>query len=352
MRKHDIRIGILGATGTVGQRMIALLERHSWFTVTALGASPRSAGKKYRDAVHWTLDSPMPESVAGMVVHECAPGLECDIVLSGMDNAVAGPIEEAFAAAGYPVISNAKNHRMEADVPLVIAEVNADHLELIHRQRKNRGWEQGFLVTNPNCSTIGLVSALKPLHDAFGLEKVAVTTLQALSGSGYPGVPSIDILDNVLPYIGGEEGKMETETLKLLGSLGDTGVTDASVAVSAQCNRVHVRDGHLECVSVALGKDVSEAAIREAWESYEGGISGFDLPSAPHPFIIYTEEEDRPQPRRDRDAGKGMAVTIGRLRKCPVLGWKFVVLSHNTVRGAAGAAIENAELLVARGFVV
>lgn len=352
MHKHDIRVGILGATGTVGQRMIALLEGHPWFTVTALGASARSAGKKYKDAVHWMIDTPMPESVADMVVHECVPGLECDIVLSGMDNAVAGPIEEAFAAAGYPVISNAKNHRMEADVPLMIAEVNADHLDLIRRQQKNRGWEKGFIVTNPNCSTIGLVAALKPLHDTFGLEKVAVTTMQALSGSGYPGVPSIDILDNVLPFIGGEEEKMETETLKLLGSMGDAGVTDASVILSAQCNRVHVRDGHLECVSVALGKEASEAAIREAWASYEGGIVGLGLPSAPQPFIVYTEEEDRPQPRRDRDAGKGMAVTIGRLRKCPVLGWKFVVLSHNTVRGAAGAAIENAELLVARNFVV
>jgi len=344
-------VGILGATGTVGQRMITLLSGHPWFRITALAASERSAGRPYGEAVTWALDEDIPEAVRGMSVSACEPGLDCDLVLSGLDAAVAGPIEQAFAAAGYGVISNAKNHRMEDDVPLVIPEVNADHIGLIDVQRRNRGWEKGFIVTNPNCSTIGLVMALKPLADAFGVEKVLVTTMQALSGAGYPGVPSIDILDNVIPFIGGEEGKIETESLKLLGSLSGERIESAEAVVSAQCNRVQVRDGHLECVSVTLGKDVSREEIITAWRSFRPPVMDDGLPSAPDPVIIYREEDNRPQPRRDRDAGNGMAATVGRLRPCPILGWKFVVLSHNTVRGAAGAAIENAELLVRRGYL-
>jgi aspartate-semialdehyde dehydrogenase len=351
MEKKLWRVGVLGATGTVGQRMLTLLDNHPWFTVTALAASENSAGKRYADAASWQLDQPMPAWAADMVVGECKPGLDCDFVLSGLDSAVAGEIEAAFAEAGYPVISNAKNHRMEPDVPLVIPEVNADHLDAIARQKANRGWRKGFIVTNPNCSTVGLVCALKPLQDAFGVTKVLVTTMQAISGAGYPGVPSLDILDNVVPFIKGEEEKMQLETLKLLGEYDGERFTDADVAVSAHCNRVHVRDGHLECVSVELGTQASAEDVLAAWRSYVPSVAELGLPSLPKPFIVIRDEENRPQPRRDRDAGRGMAVSVGRLRKCPILQWKFVVLSHNTVRGAAGAAVADAELLAARGLL-
>lgn len=349
--EKNYRVGILGATGTVGQRMLSLLDDHPWFTVTALAASEQSAGKRYADAASWQLDQPMPAWASDMIVAECKPGLDCDFVLSGLDNAVAGEIEEAFAAAGYPVISNAKNHRMEPDVPLVIPEVNAGHLDAVARQKANRGWRKGFIVTNPNCSTVGLVCALKPLQEAFGVTKVVVTTMQAISGAGYPGVPSLDILDNVVPFIKGEEEKMQAETLKLLGRYDGERFTDADIAVSAHCNRVHVRDGHLECVSVELGTQASAEDVLAAWRTYIPSIAELRLPSAPTPFVIVRDEENRPQPRRDREAGRGMAVSVGRLRKCPILHWKFVVLSHNTVRGAAGAAVVDAELLAAQGLL-
>ncbi len=345
------KVGILGATGTVGQRMISLLDNHPWFTVTALAASENSAGKTYAEACAWQLDTPMPSWAAKMTVVKCEPGLACDLVLSGLDNAVAGEIEDAFASAGYAVVSNAKNHRMEDDVPLVIPEVNPEHLAVINRQRKNRGWAKGFIVTNPNCSTVGLVCALKPLADAFGLRKVAVTTMQAISGAGYPGVPSLDILDNVIPYIGGEEEKIQTETQKLLGIFDGERFAPSSTVVSAQCNRVQVRDGHLECVSVELEKPATRERIISVWRSFVPTAAALHLPSLPVPFISYHEEDNRPQPRRDREAGRGMTIGIGRLRECPVLGWKFVVLSHNTIRGAAGAAIADAELLAAKGVL-
>lgn len=351
MEHPRYRIGVLGATGMVGQRMLSILDGHPWFAVTALGASEQSAGKRYADAAAWQLDRPMPSWARDMVVQECRPGLECDLVLSGLDNAVAGEIEEAFAAAGYPVISNAKNHRMEADVPLVIPEVNPGHLAAVAAQRAGRGWKKGCIVTNPNCSTVGLVCALKPLQDAFGVRKALVTTMQAISGAGYPGVASLDILDNVIPFIKGEEEKMQSETLKLLGAFDGKAFVDADVAVSAHCNRVHVRDGHLECVSVELGREVGPEEVIAAWRSFKPEVAGLGLPSVPDPFIVYKDEENRPQPRRDREEGKGMTVSVGRLRKCPILQYKFVVLSHNTVRGAAGAAVADAELLVAKGLV-
>ncbi len=351
MEKRICKIGVLGATGTVGQRMITLLDNHPWFTVTALAASENSAGKTYAEACAWQLDTPMPAWAAKMTVAKCEPGLDCDLVLSGLDNAVAGDIESAFATAGYAVVSNAKNHRMEADVPLVIPEVNPDHLAVIDKQRKNRGWSKGFIVTNPNCSTVGLVCALKPLVAAFGVSKVAVTTMQAISGAGYPGVPSLDILDNVIPYIGGEEEKMQTETQKLLGSFDGSAFAPSPTVVSAQCNRVHVRDGHLECVSVELSQAATAEQIVSAWRSFVPEVASLNLPSLPVPFINYHEAANRPQPRRDREAGRGMTISVGRLRECPILGWKFVVLSHNTVRGAAGAAVADAELLVAKGML-
>lgn len=355
MEKRNYRVGILGATGMVGQRMLQLLDGHPWFRVTALAASEQSAGKPYKEAAAWQLDVPMPAWAADMVVQRAAPsdvaGQGVDLVLSGLDNAVAGEIETAFAAADIPVISNAKNHRMEPDVPLVIPEVNPGHLAAIGGQRRNRGWRKGFIITNPNCSTVGLVCALKPLQDAFGVRKAMVTTMQALSGAGYPGVASLDILDNVIPFIKGEEEKMQTETLKLLGDFDGERFADAGIAVSAHCNRVQVRDGHLECVSVELEDQAAPEELIEAWRTYAPEIAPLGLPSAPTPFIVYRDEENRPQPRRDREAGRGMAVSVGRLRKCPILQYKFVVLSHNTIRGAAGAAIADAELLAAKGML-
>jgi len=349
--KKKYRVGVLGATGMVGQRMLSLLDRHPWFEVTAVAASDASAGKPYAEAAHWNLDAAMPAWLPGMVVRKSAPPLDCDFVLSGLDASVAGEIEEAFAAAGYPVISNARNHRMEEDVPLLIPEVNASHLGAVAVQRARRGWKKGCIVTNPNCSTVGLVVALKPLADAFGVKKVMVTTMQALSGAGYPGVPSLDILDNVIPYIGGEEEKIQTETLKLLGGFDGQKFVPAGIGVSASCNRVHVRDGHLECVSVELDRSASPEEVIKAWRDFVPDIAKHGLPSVPQPLVVYKDEKDRPQPRRDREAGAGMAVTVGRLRPCPVLHYKFVVLSHNTVRGAAGAAIVDAELMAAEGLI-
>jgi aspartate-semialdehyde dehydrogenase len=351
--KHDknFNVGVLGATGTVGQRILNMLDRHPWFKVVALMASSESAGKPYREAANWQLDQPMPEWAADMIVKPCLPETGIDLVLSALDRAAAGDIELEFAAAGMAVISNAMNHRMRNDVPLVIPEVNPDHLEAIRIQRERRGWDHGCIVTNPNCSTVGLVSALKPLHDAFGVEKVLVTTMQAISGAGYPGVPSLDILDNVIPLIKGEEEKIESETLKLLGAWSDGGFRNAETAVSAHCNRVHVRDGHLECVSVKLRKPATPAELIGCWRSFMPEIAKLALPSVPDRFIEYRDEADRPQPRRDRQAGNGMTLSIGRLRACPILDWKFVVLSHNTIRGAAGAAVANAELLVAKGWL-
>lgn len=346
MIKNDkIPVGILGATGSVGQKFIELLQDHPWFKITALGASERSVGKLYKHAANWFQQTPIPSRIANMVVSECKPGLSCRIVFSGLDAAVAGPIEEAFAEAGYIVISNAKNHRMANNVPLLVPDVNPEHLSLIEDQKT-----KGKIVTNPNCSTTGLVMALKPLQDAFGIEKVSVVTMQALSGAGYPGVSSLDIIDNMIPYIGGEEEKMQIETLKILGEIKDNKVDFADLTLSAQCNRVPVMNGHMESVSIKLKSPAKKDEMIKAWKEYTSEPQALELPFAPQPPIYYFDDPRFPQPRLHRDLGKGMAISIGRLRDCSILDYKFTVLSHNTVRGAAGGAILNAELLVKKGY--
>ncbi len=344
------RAAVIGATGVAGQQFLVALSNHPWFEVTEVYASEKSAGKSYAEAVagRWKLATPLPESVRELRVRECRPdGLGSRVAFSGLDSTVAGPAEEAFARAGCAVVSNSRNHRMDADVPLLVPEVNPEHLDAINRQQYGRS---GFIVTDPNCSTIGMVMALAPLHKKWGVEKVSVVTMQAVSGAGYPGVPSLDILDNALPYIAGEEEKMETEAQKILGNWKEGAFKDAEVLVSASCNRVAVTDGHLESVSFALRKKASAEEIKEAWRGFKP-LKALKLPSAPEQPIVYREEPDRPQPRLDRMEGDGMSVVVGRLRPCQLLGWKMSVLSHNTIRGAAGAAILNAELLKAKGYI-
>ncbi len=349
--KNKYPIGILGATGMVGQRYIQLLEDHPWFEVAWLAASDRSSGKTYGEAAKWRLDTPLQERIAKMTVSAAEPEGAPRVVFASVDAAIAREVEPKFAAAGCAVISNSSAFRMAANVPLVLPEVNADHLRLIEEQpwRKESG---GYIVTNSNCSTMGLVLALKPIEERFGIEQIFVTTMQAVSGAGYPGVASMDILDNVVPFIASEEEKMETETLKLLGKLEGHGVTSLAAKMTAHCNRVPVVDGHTECVSIKLGKKLGRPAAREeilaAWAEFKP-LAGLGLPSAPEQPIKWAEQNDRPQPRLDRNRGKGMTVTVGRLRPCNVLDWKFVLLSHNTVRGAAGATILNAEMLASLG---
>jgi len=349
-----IPVGVLGATGTVGQRFVQLLARHPWFELTALAASDHSAGRPYSEACHWLLSTPMPDSVSDLVVQPIETGMDCKLLFSALPSHVAGPVEERFARAGYAVCSNAAPHRMAADVPLLIPEVNAGHTALLDAQRRQRGW-QGLLATSANCSTTQMALALKPLQDAFGLRKVSVVSMQAISGAGYPGVPSLDILGNLVPYIGGEEEKLERESRKLLGSLhaepGQPAIVDEPFIVSAQCNRVPVRDGHTECVSVEFEKRPTPEDVIAALEGFHGPPEVTDLPSSPSQPIVVRQEADRPQPVRDCDTGRGMSIVVGRVRPCPVLGHKFVVLGHNTVRGAAGGAIHNAELLVAQGWI-
>ena len=352
-RRSDkkFRAGVLGATGIVGQRLVKLLADHPWFELTEVAASERSSGKSYAEAVRWHLDAPIPDTARDLVVKGLDPSLDCDFVFSALDSSVAGPAEEHFARAGYPVVSNSKNHRMDPDVPLLIPEVNAAHLDAIPLQQKNHGYDTGFIVTNPNCSTAGLVLVLKPLADAFGLEKIFVVTLQAISGAGYPGVASLDIQGNVIPFINGEEEKMEAEPQKLLGKWDGSRFVDAGLGLSAHCNRVPVLDGHLECVSVGLKKIASLDEVREALRNFEVDAVLASLPTAVRNPIVVLEEENRPQPRRDVHAGNGMAAVVGRVRECPLLDVKLTLLSHNLVRGAAGAALLNAELLAARGFL-
>lgn len=344
------RVGILGATGAVGQRFVQLLAEHPWFELTALSASERSSGKVYKEACRWVLDKAMPKKVKEMLVQDVYSHLPCDLLFSALDASVAGSIEDRFAQAGYAVFSNAKNHRMDVDVPLLIPEVNAAHAEIINLQKQRRN-RQGFIVTNPNCTTTGLVMVLKPLDDFFGISKVLVTTMQALSGAGYPGVASLDIIDNVIPYIGGEEEKVESEPRKILGKLSPSGFLPAEIKISAHCNRVAVRDGHTECVSVELKKKVTIEEVRRAFLEFKPDIAQFNLPSAPELSIELRDEEDTPQPRKDRERGGGMTVSVGRLRPDAVLDYKFLVLVHNTIRGAAGGSILNAELLAAKGIL-
>ncbi len=349
--KQKYRVGILGATGTVGQRFVQLLAGHPQFEVTALAASDRSQGKTYREACVWRLAGEMPESVRAIVVAEPRPPLACDLIFSSLPGDMARETEEAFARAGYPVISNSSAFRMDEDVPLLIPEINSAHLALIETQRRLRGYPSGFIATNPNCSTIMIALALAPLHARFGVEACLVTTMQAVSGAGYPGVPSLDVADNVMPYIAGEEEKIESETLKILGKLSDASITSAAMHVSAQCHRVNVSDGHLAALRVKLTRQVEPGELAAALASFIALPQELKLYSAPARPIIVRDEPDRPQPRLDRDAGQGMSITVGRIRRDAVLDYRFVALSHNTIRGAAGAAILNAELLAAQGYL-
>ena len=350
---RPIRVGILGATGAVGQRFIQLLDANPWFEITDLAASERSVGKSYRTACTWRLSAECPESVRDMVIRPCEPGLDCDLVFSALPSSAARKIEEAMAQAGYGVLSNAAAHRMDRDIPLLIPEVNSDHLQLIPTQQARRGWDKGFIVTDPNCSTVGLTLALKPLHDVFGVRRVIVTTMQALSGAGYPGVPSLDILDNIVPYIRNEEDKLVDEPRKLLGTFSSESgtISPADITISPSCNRVATRDGHMQAISVEFEHKPSQEEVVEAFAAFASIPFELGCPSAVNPTIVVRHEPDRPQPVLDRDVGGGMAVTVGRIRPCQVFDYKFVVLSHNTVRGAAGGSILNAEIMAAKGIL-
>jgi aspartate-semialdehyde dehydrogenase len=347
--QNKLSVGILGATGMVGQRFIQLLERHPWFQVAWLAASDRSEGRLYGEAARWQMKTPLPGPVAGMRLSPASPEGAPKIIFAALDANIARDLEPRFAQAGCAVVTNSSAFRMHPDVPLVIPEVNADHLKLLECQswRRTSG---GYIVTNPNCSAIGLVLALAPLQQHFGLRTVMAVTMQAVSGAGYPGVPSLDILGNVIPYIAQEEEKMEEETLKLLGRLNTSQVEPAGFAMSAQCNRVAVADGHTESVSLKLEKSPGREEIIAAWNEFRALPQELKLPSAPEQPVAYLDAADRPQPRFDADRGEGMTATVGRLRPCGVLDWKFTVLSHNTIRGAAGAALLNAELLKTQGY--
>ncbi len=347
------KVAILGATGAVGQRFVELLQGHPWFEIEVLAASERSAGKTYGEACKWVLESPMPQEVVDLTVvktdvKSVSSAGSVDLVFSALPGGLAGPIEEEFAEE-YPVISKAKAHRMDPDVPLLIPEVNPDHLALLEVQRENHGWS-GFISTDPNCSTIQLAMSLKPLM-SFGVKKVLVSTMQALSGAGYPGVPSLAIIDNVIPYIGGEEGKMESEPLKILGEFDGKRIKNADFVISASCNRVNVKDGHMESVFVELDQKPPVDEVKEALSSFVGEPQRLKLPSAPERPIVVREEEDRPQPRLDRDEGRGMSVVVGRIREDPIMTIKYICLGHNTIRGAAGAGILSAELIVSKGYL-
>jgi aspartate-semialdehyde dehydrogenase len=348
--KPKIPVGVLGATGMVGQHFVKFLDGHPWFELVWVGASDRSAGKKYNGATHWRLDGSMPSRIADLTVAECSAAAGAPrLVFSAMDASVATEIEREFAEAGHIIVSNSRNHRMEKDVPLLVPEINPGHLQLLAAQKKNRGWK-GLIATNPNCSTVALTMGLAPLKQ-FGIEKVVATTMQAISGAGYPGVPSMDIMANVIPYIGGEEEKMQAETLKILGEFAGDHIAPHTAVVSAHCNRVPTVDGHLVAVSVKLEEKPSLAQIIGAIEHFTSVPQKKKLPSAPVPPVLYLHEENRPQPRRDAMRAGGMQVTVGRLRHCPVLDFKFVCLGHNTIRGAAGAAVLNAELMRSEGWL-
>ncbi len=347
------KVAILGATGAVGQRFIQLLQGHPWFSIEVLAASERSAGKKYKDACNWLMESDLPQEIADMpVVHSDVESVskagKVDLVFSSLPGDLAGPVEAEFATV-YPVFSKASAHRMDKDVPLLVPEVNPEHVALIPIQQKARGWK-GFITTDPNCSTIQLAMTLKPLMQ-FGLKQVIVSTMQALSGAGYPGVASLDIIDNVIPFISKEEEKMEEENHKILGTFNGKQVQNAGFALSASCNRVHVKDGHLESVFVKLDNNPTVAEVEEAFRNFQGEPQRLKLPSAPENPIIVRKEPNRPQPRYDRDAGKGMSVVVGRLRKDPIMTMKYMCLGHNTIRGAAGAGILSAELFAAKNLV-
>jgi len=347
-----IKVVILGATGTVGQRLIQLLDNHPFFEVTAVAASEKSTGKKYGDVVLWKLDTPIPESVKKMTVQECRPNIDARVAFSGLDSSVAGEIETAFAGNDYVVVSNSKNHRMVEDVPLIYPEINPDHLRLIDTQKKNHGFNNGYIVTNSNCSIMAFLPIIHVLDRDFGVDRMSVVTMQAISGAGYPGVASLDILGNIVPFVGGEEEeKIQTEPLKILGTLQNGKIDFSKIKISASVNRVPVVDGHLASVSVKLNTRSSVDEIKNHLRSFRSVPQELELPLAPiHPIIV-RDEIDRPQPRLDIHADKGMAVSVGRIRPCEVLDYKFTCLVHNTIRGAAGAAVLNAELLYAKQLI-
>ena len=345
------KVAVLGATGAVGQAFVRLLSDHPWFELAAVAASERSAGRPYAEATRWIGGAPMPDAVAGMTVVACEPdAVDADVVFSALDSSVAGEAEAAFARAGRMVLSNAKNYRMEPDVPLVAAEVNPEHLALLEVQRKRRGWSGG-IVTNGNCATIVAVLALAPIHRAFGVKRIFAATMQAVSGAGYPGVASLDILGNVIPFIKDEEEKVEEETRKFLGTMDGDRVTMAPIEMSAHTNRVPVEHGHTVCLSLDLERTASPDEVRAALEAWTGAESARGLPSSPERALVVATAPDRPQPRRDVDAGGGMTVTVGRVREDPLFDVKLVAMGHNVIRGAAGASVLNAELLVATGLL-
>ena len=343
---EKIKVGILGATGSVGQKFISLLSDHPVFEIHELAASERSAGKVYKNAMKWILDAELNENIGKKIIKKAGEKLESRVLFSALDSGVAGELETYYAKNGHAVISNARNHRTDPDVPLIIPEVNPEHLEMIKYQK----YGEGFIVTNPNCSTIGAVLALKPLHDKFGIKKLNIVTMQAMSGAGYPGLSSMDIFDNVVPYISGEEDKIETEPNKIFGKLSENGIIEhENIKISAQCNRVNVIDGHLETIQVTFDKKVEKVQIIEAWHDFESIPYKEGCYSAPKNPIRYFHEDNYPQPRIHRNLGNGMTVSTGRLRECKFFDYKFVVLSHNTVRGAAGGTILIAELLEKNG---
>jgi aspartate-semialdehyde dehydrogenase len=345
-----IPVAVLGATGTVGQKFISLLDQHPWFETVAVAASTASVGRRYGEVVRWRESLPLPERVSAMLVQDCTPLIPGRIVFSAVDAEVAGPIEQAFASAGAIVVTNTRTHRLDPDVPLLIPEINADHLQLMDCQHETRGWP-GAILANPNCSTAAIALALAPLHRAFGIKQLFVSTLQAVSGAGYPGVPSLDIIGNVIPYINGEEEKIERESRKILGTLESGRVKPCDFPVSVHANRVPVTDGHLATISVGFGTRVDPQSAIEALRAFRGSPQVAALPSSPSPPIEVDERVDRPQPRFDLERGRGMAVTVGRVRPCPVLDLRMTVLGHNTIRGAAGQAVQIAELLTAMGRV-
>jgi aspartate-semialdehyde dehydrogenase len=344
-----IEVGVLGATGMVGQHFLKFLDGHPWFQVTWLGASERSAGKRYADVASWHLPGGIPDGIGGLPVEECLPGRGPRLVFSAMDANVAGEIEQAFAKGGHVVVSNSRNHRMDPDVPLLVPEINWNHLQLIPLQQRNRGWK-GMIATNPNCSTVALTMGLAPLK-VFGITKVVATTLQAISGAGYPGVASMDIVGNIIPFIGGEEEKMERETQKILGDLVGNEVRPLAAQVSAHCNRVPVVDGHTVTISIALSAQPALADLQEAFDQFSSVPQERKLPSAPARPVVLMREPNRPQPRKDAEREHGMACWVGRLRPCHVFDYKLVALAHNTIRGAAGAAVLNAELMYSEGLL-
>jgi len=346
--RKRIRVGVLGATGSVGQRLIALLSKHSWFTVSALAASETSAGRLYKDATQWRMNTPLHPDIANLPVQLAEPNLGCDLVFSALDASCAKDVELAFATKGYPVISCTRAYRMDPYVPLVVPEINPDHLELIKLQKFS---EKGFIVAKPNCTVIGLALALRPLQLEFGIEAVQVVTMQALSGAGFPGVPSLAVFDNIIPYIPHEEEHLELEPHKVLGSLKNSHIDPYPVKISSTCSRVPVSDGHLQVVSVKLKEKVPKDHVKRAFKEFTPHIQEMQLPSRCKQVIHYFDEEGYPQPGLHRNLEEGMAVSVGRLRECPLLDYKFVTLSHNTIRGASGGVILLAELLIKKGYI-